>query len=78
MVVVVGELPEEIRVSREEYVGLLRQLDAAAHSSHPSEAALAHDLLATVRFWFQQVKLTGQVDGQLELPLEWDAERAAR
>lgn len=78
MVVVVGTTPEEIRVSREQYLGLLSQLDTATHSPHPGRADLAYELLNVVRSWLKQGALTGQVDGQLELPLEWAESRAGR
>jgi hypothetical protein len=57
---------------------LLSQLDAATHSHFPAQVELAYELLTTVRSWFQQGGLTGQVDGQLELPLEWAESRAGR
>lgn len=78
MVIVVGSAPEEIRVTRDQYLGLLSQLDAATHSKSPGAVALAYGLLGTVRSWFLPGKVTGQTDGQLELPLEWDEERAER
>jgi hypothetical protein len=78
VVVVVGTIPAEIRVSREQYLGLLDRLDQATHSQVPARVELAYDLLAVVGSWIQEGKLTGQVDGQLELPLEWAESRAGR
>lgn len=78
MVVVVGETPEEIRVTREQYIGFLNRLDAGTHSPHPGEKELAYDLLDMARTWFQQAKVTRTVDGQLELPLQWAESRAGR
>lgn len=78
MVVVVGTTPAEIRVTREQYLGLISRLDQATQSAHPAKVELAYDLLHTVRSWLQEGKLTGQVDGQLELPLEWAESRAGR
>lgn len=74
----VGETPAEIRVSREQYIDLLRQIDAGTRSHSPIQAELAYELLATVRSWFPQGKVSGQVDGQLELPLEWAESGAGR
>lgn len=78
MVVVVGKTPEAISVSRDQYLGLLSQLDAATHSNHPGASDLAYALLDTLRSWFQQGRVTSEIEGQLELPLEWAADRAAR
>lgn len=78
MVLVVGETPEEIRVTRDQYLGLLSQLDAATHSHFPAQQELAYDIINVVRGWFKQGTLTRQVDGQLELPLEWAGDRAGR
>lgn len=78
MVVVVGETPEEIRITREQYIGFLNRLDAATHSSQLGEKELAYALLDRARTWFQQAKVTRTVDGQLELPLDWAESRAGR
>lgn len=81
MVIVVGKIPAEISVTREQYLGLLDRLDQATHSQVSAQVELAYDLLDVVRTWIQEVQegnLTGQVDGQLELPLEWAESRAGR
>jgi hypothetical protein len=89
MVLVVGEIPSEIRVTRDQYIGLLVRLDAATHSTSPTQVELAYDLIEELRTWFQKVKIARQVedrkfgevpevDGQLELPLEWAETRAGR
>jgi hypothetical protein len=60
---------------------LISRLDQATQSTHAADAAkveLAYDLLAFVGSWIQECMLTGQVDGQLELPLEWAESRAGR
>ncbi len=80
MVLVVGKTPDEIRVSREQYLGLLARLDVASHSPSPTESELAHDIIDMLRSWFHQGEyiVDRQVAGQLELPLEWAETRAGR
>lgn len=78
MVVVVGKMPETIHVSREQYVGLLSQLDAATHSPHPGAVDLGYELLETLRSWASKGTESKETHGQLELPLEWADDRAAR
>jgi hypothetical protein len=77
VVVVVGKVPEEVRVPWQKYVELLSRLDAAVHGSCPHEADLANEVLDLVRSW-QQARVVPQVDGQLELPLEWDETSGGR
>ena len=72
MVIVVGKVPDEIRVAREQYLGLLSRLDTALHSPSPTQVELATDILELVRPWIRDVDLGGQVEGQMELPLDWD------
>jgi NADPH-dependent ferric siderophore reductase len=77
VVVVVGKTPDEIRVSRDQYIRLLSRLDQATRGTCPHEAELAYEILDDARRWLLRNDTPSQVDGQLELPLEWDA-RAGR
>ena len=72
MVIVVGKLPDEIRVSQEQYIELLARLDQAIHSTSPTQTELARDVLDLIRPWWRQATFVGQeVEGQMELPLDW-------
>lgn len=73
MVVVVGKVPEEIRIPRAKYIELLSRLDTATHAWCPHETELAHEIMDIARTF---VRSQPEVDGQIELPLEWD--RAGR
>lgn len=74
MALVVGDIPSEIRVTRDQYLDLLARLRASADScSH--EVDLANDVMDLAREWIPGVD---QVAGQLELPLEWAETRATR
>jgi hypothetical protein len=90
VVVVVGEVPDEIRVPRKKYIDLLSRLDTAIHECCPHEVELASEILDNVRTWAEDQPLpitmnplgpftgtSSEVDGQLELPLDWD-DRAGR
>lgn len=76
MVLVVGNVPSEIRISREQYLNLLSRLETAVHGTCPHEAELAYEVLDIVRTFVNRNPgpVRPQVDGQLELPLEWDAD----
>jgi hypothetical protein len=76
MVIVVGDIPAQIRVPRAQYLSLLSRLDAALHATSPTQVELANDILDIVRTWPESI--SGQVNGQMELPLEWAESREGR
>lgn len=82
MVVVVGEIPEEIRVPREEFIELLSRLDQAKHGTCRGEADLASEIMELARSWAQQQptrrKPVAPEFEQLELPLDWNRPSAGR
>lgn len=76
MVVVVGKTPAEIRVTRDQYIELISVLDQATRGTCPHEAELAYKILDETGRWLARNDVPNQVDGQLELPLEWDQSAA--
>lgn len=73
---VFGELPDHIRVTREQYLGMLSRLESATHGTCVHESELAFELIDELRTWFRNEKTSGEINGQLELPLEWGSYRA--
>lgn len=71
MVVVVGRTPDQIKVTRAQYIDLLSRLDRGTRSTNKAEADLSYELLDLVRVWCAQATDAGEVDGQLQLPLNW-------
>jgi len=82
VVVVVGEIPEEIRVPRADFIELLSRLDKAKHGTCRGEAELAGEIMDLARSWAQQQPTRREPVApefeQLELPLDWNRPSAGR
>jgi hypothetical protein len=76
MVVVVGDIPDEIGVSKKRFIELLARLDKAKHGTCPHEAELASEIMGLTKSWAQQQSVHRKPEPaeftQLELPLDWD------